>query len=49
MNGFKRIQMLMPETLLEKTDDYAKKIGETRSTIIRRALNEFLYGKGANE
>jgi metal-responsive CopG/Arc/MetJ family transcriptional regulator len=49
MTNNKRIQMLMPIPLLEKIDDYAKKIGESRSNIIRRATNEFLYGEEAKE
>jgi len=41
--------MLMPDTLLKKIDEYADKIGESRSAIIRRAMNEFLYGEEAKE
>jgi metal-responsive CopG/Arc/MetJ family transcriptional regulator len=41
--------MLMPKTLLKKIDEYADKIGESRSNIIRRAINEFLYGEEAKE
>lgn len=41
-----RIQMLIPKTLLEKIDEYADGIGETRSSVIRKALRELLYGEG---
>jgi metal-responsive CopG/Arc/MetJ family transcriptional regulator len=38
--------MLIPEALLKKIDEYAEKIGETRSSVIRKATREFLYGQG---
>jgi metal-responsive CopG/Arc/MetJ family transcriptional regulator len=43
MNTVKeRIEFLMLKTVITKLDDYAKTVGETRSTVIRRAINEYL-------
>jgi len=41
MSNMQRIDMLMPQKMIDKLDRFAENTFDTRSNIIRRAVNEF--------
>ena len=48
MNDAKRVQIMMPKILIEKIDKIAEDNDESRSSVVRRAVREYIYNHKVN-